>query len=109
MIGHYAIGALALGLTEHAVPPRDDVTAAVDFSLTLTSGMASLETEQHDLGGGVVATVATYDEYHTENPRHETQEMLAYAGDQVTFDATGERMVATRTNAARDLVAIAQR
>jgi hypothetical protein len=74
-----------------------DTPAIVRFSASIEP-VAALAMESHDLGNGIVSTVATYRETGTENPRDETIEMLAYRGDSIAFDATGERLVAVRSN-----------
>lgn len=93
-----------LGLTAH----RDSrgPIGSLTISGTVNPGAEAMVTE-HDLGGGVFAQVATYREYHTMDCVRErifcrpdgggqAIEVLAYAGDRVSFDAATQ-LVATRS------------
>lgn len=64
---------------------------AVRFDAYIMS-TADIAIVTHDLGPGILAHVATY----SDGVRHETVEMLACAGDRVSFDAATQ-LVATRT------------
>lgn len=69
-----------VALTAHA---PSHVTAGMAFTATVEP--TSLTTvDQHDLGGGVISTVATYQ----EGKRIETTETLAMVGDTIALDAS---------------------
>jgi hypothetical protein len=87
----------SLGLVAHAPPGSNDATARVRFSAVVVPE-SDLALESHDLGGGLFAHTATLRRTHSTEPAIETLEAFAFAGDRVTFDATGERLVATRSN-----------
>lgn len=92
LVGH-CFALVAIGLTVSPQPGRNTVTAEVGFSAVIVNP-AQLAIDSHDLGHGLTATVATY----RHGSRTETIEAFSFDGDSLTFDATGERMVAVRSN-----------
>lgn len=84
-----------LGATATALPGQRDITTAVDFAVTITP-QGQLTVESHDLGGDIVSSVATYEEFHMPlGNRHEVVETIAMRGDSVDFTA-GEKLAARR-------------